>query len=149
MKKGHKLDNKSRKEILKGKMDKYTLPRDSKGHIIWIGPVNKTGCGQFGFSRSNNTMTAIQGAWELANKKKCKLIHTCDRLDCVAVEHLAKFVGLIPLVSINNTNKKLNDNKVRAIRRSKKSNKYLAKKYGVTRESISKIKRRISWKHVK
>jgi len=47
-----------------------------------------------------------------------------------------------------NHNAKLNDDKIRAIRKSKLKNIPLARKYSVTRQLISMIKRCKIWKHV-
>ena len=46
-------------------------------------------------------------------------------------------------------NRKLTEEKVMAILNDSRSNRQLAKLYGVSHETIGKIKRRESWKHLR
>lgn len=45
--------------------------------------------------------------------------------------------------------KKLNEEKVMAILADNRSNRQIAKTYGVSHETIGKIKRRESWRHIR
>jgi hypothetical protein len=49
---------------------------------------------------------------------------------------------------VKNSNAKLTEAQVLAVRASNATGTFLAAKYGVTKEMISQIKRRKTWKHI-
>jgi len=86
------------------------------------------------------------------------IMHTCDKRDCINITHLkmgSAEDNRLDMIAkgrgVKGTQQhlaKLNDNKVKKILESNKSNIFLAKQYNVTTTTIRGIKNRYTWKHV-
>jgi hypothetical protein len=129
----------------------------------WKGAVASHGYGSMAIS-----LMAHRVAWGIAHgsvpTKNIHVLHKCDDPLCVNPSHLflgshqdnmldkeAKGRGNHPFGS-NHGRAKLTENLVKEIwkdRQNGKSQRFLARKYGVARSGIRQILRGISWKHVK
>ena len=117
--------------------------------------------GQGSFKFEGKTFGAHRFAWELVKGPiphgMC-VLHKCDVPKCVNPDHL--FIGT-QVENIQDRDKKerqargekvtvskLTAEQVLAIRADRRSDKAIADDYGVFFTAISKIKRRITWKHI-
>ena len=117
----------------------------------------------YGAVRAPRQRQAHRAAWELVNSRITPDIcvcHHCDNPLCVNPRHL--FLGTYAENNADRTAKgrtarqkgaahgqaKLTDSDVRAIRRDRRVQRIIADKYGVSQMVISKIKRRLAWRHV-
>lgn len=104
-------------------------------------------------------------SWEIHNgpiPEGMLVCHKCDNPPCVNPDHL--FLGTILDNNIDKLEKgrhrwgnmrgvehgmsKLNDEKVKAIRKDERPDKVIAKEYGVCRVTVQEIQARKTWKHV-
>jgi hypothetical protein len=128
---------------------------------LWTGYITDHGYGTFSMSRKRGAVQAHRAAWELAFGpigEGLKICHNCDNKKCVNVNHL--FAGTQAANIQDKMNKsrqakgethgmsKLTEADVLAIRASGKSQRALAKEYGVTHPLIGNIKRRENWTHI-
>ena len=148
-----------------------TLLPNENGCMIWVGSKIVSGYGQLcKYREKPRSILAHRFSYQLHhtdfNRKLC-VLHRCDTPSCVAPEHL--FLGTpmdnsndkISKGRANNCNprpgqenpaSKLNDDDVREIKRLLSDGAKgipLAKKFGVTRQTISAIKHNRRWSHVK
>lgn len=134
----------------------------SSGCWEWTGCQDGRGYGLFGIS-SKVKKRAYRYSYELyigEIPKGMSVCHRCDNKLCVNPEHL--FVGthaenMADMVAKGRSARglgerharaKLTKDDVREIRSSDKSDRALAKKYGVCGRTIWQVKKRISWKEV-
>ena len=131
---------------------------------IYEGPIATGGYGTFNAGGTNNTVSAHRYAWKLEHgpiPKGVHVLHSCDRPPCV--RHLRLGTRSENSRDMyerrrypvrrgeNATSAKLTAEKVRVIRErhdAGESQTVLAKKFGVTSESIHAAVRYKSWKHV-
>lgn len=113
-------------------------------------------------------MLAHRAAWALKNgviPKGLDVCHHCDNPACVRPSHL--FIGTVTDNMLDcskkgrhkgsngkcrgekNKNAKLNDKKIRAIRKRKEPASALTDEYGVSISLINAVRRREVWRHVK
>lgn len=135
---------------------------------LWTGARLKTGYGKF---------TVAHQTWDYAHRVAYRLIHgdilpgrvimhTCDNPSCVNPAHLRMGTAMDNVQDkiakgrdtvgdhkgVRNAKAKLNDDKVRLIRKRLTEGEtcaQLAREYGVTKESIWSIKVGETWKHVR
>jgi hypothetical protein len=84
--------------------------------------------------------------------------HLCGVNECCSPDHLEegtqkqnmadKLIHGTHICGEKIWNAKLTGNDIRAIRQDPRSNREIAKSYGVDRTTVSAIKRRIDWKHI-
>ena len=129
---------------------------------LWTGALNTKGYGWISRTRKLGPTRAHRLSYEMyvGHIPKGKLVlHRCDVKECVNPAHL--FVGT-PADNTNDMIRKARQVKgekaswskitvrdVKAIRASKEDQETLAARYGLCQQSISLIKRRINWSHVK
>lgn len=131
----------------------------------WTGSTNEHGYGAF-HNKLYSTRAAHRIAWQLFNKATIPggmdCCHRCDNPPCCNPGHL--FIGthkenMLDAVAKGRTKKgvhgerhgrsKLSEVHVREILASRGvSKKALARKFGVSRETIEDITRRRSWRHI-
>lgn len=131
------------------------------GCIEWTGAKVSKGYGSM--KAGPTTIGTHRYAWELANGKIPKglfVLHKCDNRACCNPEHL--WIGTnadnvadmdqkgrrADTRGMNHPQRKLNEDQVISIRSDERSNPQIASEYGVTKELISQIKRRVCWKHL-
>ena len=129
------------------------------GCWYWTGATFNTGYGKIGFRDKQLTthrLSYIINNGEIING--LQVLHSCDNRLCVNPNHL--FLGTIQdnmkdMVLKGRQNKakgenhghaKLTNSQVYEIRNFKGNQKDIAKKYGVTQQTISKIKNQITYK---
>lgn len=129
----------------------------------WCGRRNKYGRGIFDCTNKQKGLLAPRLVWLLTTGKdpgRWNVLHKCDHPWCCNPAHLwlgTQRANVIDMIQkgrkwIASGEKhgraKLSEAKVRAIRRSKKTNVALAAKYDVSDLLISMVKRRLIWKLV-
>lgn len=132
----------------------------------WQASLTPKGYGQIARGRGRSPAAAHRVAWELTNGPipgGQVLCHKCDNTKCCNPNHL--FIGTQKdnmadaarkgrisrahqLKGEDHNQAKLTEDDVRAIRASDKSQKELAREYGVAKGTISFIVNRQTWKHV-
>lgn len=116
--------------------------------------------------RGSRSLRAHRVSYELAYgpiPDGLDVLHRCDNPPCVRPDHL--FLGTQldnmrdmhrkgrqgpprDIVGVKNINAKLAEADVVAILLSKEPSPVLAARYGVTKECIGHVRRRVTWKHV-
>lgn len=148
----------------------YT-PEPSCGCWLWLGNTGWTGYGAFRIDPKSNSIPAHRASWKLHRgdiPSGLFVCHTCDNRACVNPDHL--FLGT-PSENMQDASRKGRMNwkagEVRALRKGedhpasklKKSDVLdirsssllgteLADKYGVSNNTISRIRRGLIWRHV-
>jgi HNH endonuclease len=130
------------------------------GCMLWTGFHNRYGYGIV--KRGGKNFRVHRLAWEFFNKRPIPegycICHSCDTRDCINPEHF--FLGTKAdnnrdrwgkgrmgniLRGEKHQNSKVTWKNVRAIRKSKDSQRSLAKKYGISKTEIGRIKRMEYW----
>lgn len=135
------------------------IPEPNSGCWIWLGGTRANSGGLLYARHSRNDGSSINGhrfAWEIHHGKipeSLNVCHHCDNTLCVNPDHL--FIGtqkdnMQDCVAKGRTNKrrgeekgtlaKLTNEQAEAIRNSWKSQSELAREFGVTQPTISRIK---------
>ena len=127
----------------------------------WTGCGVRAGYGQFWFKgkmRLAHRLSAYFAGIITGLQDERHVMHTCDNPSCVRPDHLIagtnkdnhkdKAVKGRAAKGERNSKAKLTANKVRAIRADNRSQRELAKVYGVSQVAIGKIKRRQHWRHI-
>ena len=137
------------------------------GCIEWEGATTPRGYGKFTRKVGHRKYKTIAAHRDVYEKnvgpipEGMVIRHSCDNPRCINIDHL--LIGTQkenvkdredrkrgnPPTGTRNTNAKLDDDKVRAIRlRSDESVSKLAKEFGVTRRVIYLVIKRDAWSHV-
>lgn len=151
-----------RRFSLRERIEHYSAPNPDTGCRLWTGGLFRaTGYGRLTWER--RSQLAHRLAWEVANgpiPEGLLVCHKCDVPACVNPDHL--FLGTnadnmadrdakgrhTPLVGIRHNLAKLDEAAVLAIRADTRSHAVVARQYGVTLFTISKIRLRKIWKHI-
>jgi len=155
---------------------KYVSKPSSTTCWLWTGGLYRHGYGHFK-CRGNADYYAHRFSWELHNKSdiipngNSKILHTCDVRNCVNPEHLVLGTQADNMQDMYAKGRdykgprywlhrrqgeghplvQLTDQSVRDIRRraaAGETQQKLADEYNVTQAHISKIVRRVTWKHI-
>lgn len=146
-------------------LDHLWIPEPNSGCWIWLGRV-EIRRGQYRYGRvkiNRKHYMAHRVFWEQKNGQipdGMFVLHRCDNMPCVNPDHL--FLGTqadnqADMVSKGRSHKRpgekhpgaiLTAKKVLAIRADSRTNKEIAKKYGVSKSAITLIKKRKRWSHI-
>jgi len=137
--------------------------KDESGCWLWTGAKMRWGYANFKIDGKYFRVHRL--AWELVKGEIPEglfVLHSCDVRHCVNPAHLflgtqadnvddmikkgRNYTGVH--AGVKNSNAKLTDDQVRAIRIDKRSQREIAKDYGVGRSTISMVKTS-AWGHVK
>jgi hypothetical protein len=156
----------------KERFDENWIPEPNSGCWLWVGTLfSKTGYGSFRHDRKR-AMGAHRAAWLIYQGEippSIQVCHHCDNRLCVNPSHL--FLGTAKDNMADASRKgrmnwksdappralrrgedhhatPLKENDVIVIRESELSGSALARIYGVAPISISRIRRRLTWRHV-
>jgi hypothetical protein len=134
-------------------------PEPNSGCWLWIGCINKYGYGMIG--NLSGARTAHRAAWELYRgviPPGLFVLHKCDVRCCVNPDHLrlgTPAENSADMVSRQRQKRgeshgmsKLTIRKISDIRKDPRTQKAIAKDYGVDQTLIGLIKRRKIWAHV-
>jgi hypothetical protein len=127
---------------------------------IWTGPLEKTGYARFWVERRNQFVHRF--SYEVTNghigDSKRLVMHKCDNRACANPGHLTLGTHLDnsrdavtkdrQAYGERTSRSKLTNQQVREIRASVDSGVVLAKRYGVSKTTISCVRLRHGWKHV-
>ncbi len=150
-------------------MDKKTITRfwskveKTDGCWLWTGCIKRDGYGKVRISQ--RSFIAHRVSWELsfgAIPDFLHVLHRCDNPACVRPEHL--FLGTqrdnvadmdakgrrgeVNMRGERHPQARLTEADVRLIRSSLEHRSVLARRFGVTGQAITDVRRRKSWKHV-
>ena len=146
-------------QITQDFLDINSIPIPESGCILWLGRYSPQGYGVVSIKGAPKGVHRI--VWELSYGPipyKAHVCHKCDVTACINIKHL--FIGTASKNAKDAVEKgklprgtqhccaKLSEKDVIAIRLDKRSQEKIAKAYGVKQMAISKIKRRITWKHI-
>lgn len=150
----------NRKETIADRIMRCSIPEPNSGCWIWMAALSKSGHGHLHYRRQWQG-----GAHRASYEAFCGKIppglwvcHRCNTPACVNPEHL--YLGTV----VENTNDRMKagtsmrgerhhdtpftEKDVIAIRQSPESGASLARRLGVSRQAINKIKARKTWAHV-
>lgn len=152
-----------KKQPLKERFLSHVIPEPNSGCWLWMSALFKHGYGKFGFN--DRADYAHRVAWLIFKGPihwGALVLHDCDTKPCVNPDHLhlgdhalnaleASQRGRLPYRDHRgaaNSNARLDEVDVRFIRADPSSQENIARRYGITQNMVSKIKRRESWAHV-
>lgn len=126
--------------------------RAASGCLLWIGSKNRAGYGWIGINRKCRYTHRV--AYALVNggiPPGLLVLHKCDVPACVEPSHL--FTGTardnaMDAAKKGRLAKKLTEQQVVEILRSKKRGHELARQFGVNASLICRIRKRTRWQHV-
>jgi len=140
------------------------IPEPNSGCWLWMGMLKDTGYGHFCFKQK--TVRAHRASWEIYNgaiPDGLHVLHRCDNRSCVNPEHL--FLGthqdnmrdchekgraIGPQGEAAHLAKLTTDDvlAIRAMPYDRRTLSTLSRQYGVSTQTIHKIIKRKTWKHV-
>jgi hypothetical protein len=132
---------------------------DVTGCHVWTGTPNHNGYGRIGINYKDYLAHRLSYEVQVGPIPENMFVcHKCDNRLCINPEHL--FIGTLQDNHADMVAKKrhqigerqwrsrLTEEDVRQIRAAEGTHGEIASRYGVSRETISVIKRRVNWKHV-
>lgn len=143
-----------------------TAPTDSEGCWDWAGPTDHHGYGLYECrnKRHRGLFLAHRVSWAIFNGEslpppEVKIRHTCDRPICVQPAHLLPGTQADNVADMNRRgrqrwgelrgeqhgNAKLTAGAVLAIRASALTSRRLARLYGVSEETVRRVRNRKGW----
>lgn len=137
------------------------MPEPNSGCWLWLACVsNRTGYGKFGLAKDDE-VGAHRASWRLYRGDiplGMVVMHKCDVRICVNPDHLKlgtqadniadKMAKGREARGTRVCTAKLTDDLVRKIRADPRTLDVISSEYGMDRNHIWRIRRRISWKHV-
>ena len=142
------------------RFENHIFMEPMSGCWLWMAAISKKNYALFTVQRGIKQL-GHRASWEIYKgpiPKGMKVLHKCDTPPCVNPEHL--FLGTMADNTHDACNKgrmgpgekdgnaKLTNQKVIEIRKDGRNQSAIAKDYGITRQNISSIKCRKSWKHI-
>lgn len=144
------------------RLDFYSIPEPNSGCVLWTGATNAAGYGII--NHQNRPHLAHRLSWQIANgpiPEALAALHKCDVRACINPDHI--FLGTRadnnadmvakkrnkPCRGEQQGNAKLSVDEVRLIRSSPGLQREIAAQYAITQVTVSAIKLRKSWAHVK
>lgn len=140
---------------LKDRLSNHSMPEPNSGCLLWLGCIDDQGYGRLG------KRLAHRLSWEAHRgpiPRGLMACHKCDVPGCINPDHIflgthadnmadkgAK--GRVPRGE-GQTNAKLNDGLVLAIRADMRPSRKIAAEYGIARSLVSMIKTGRRWSHV-
>jgi HNH endonuclease len=141
-------------------IERRTIPEPNSGCLLWCGSFRKNGYGQF-FPKKGVSMLAHRASWELQNgpiPTGLSILHKCDVPACVEPSHLfpgTQADNMADMVKkgrstqgARHPNARTSESKVREIAAAVGSYREISIRFGVTRDIVSHIKQRRTWKHL-
>lgn len=141
------------------------IPEPNSGCWIWLYAIGTNGYGAINIR--GKTRAAHRVAYEVATStivpREIDVCHSCDVRVCINPDHLfagtrldnmqdciakGRFKPLVPMSGDDSPNSKLSSDQVLAIRADRRSNRSLARAYGVDRITIASIRLRKTWRHI-
>ncbi len=143
-----------------------SIPEPNSGCFLWLAATSEKN-GYAAVNIGRKTRRAHRVAYELANRetvpKGIDVCHKCDVRSCINPDHLflgtrldnmrdcvnkGRFKPLEPLSGEASPNSKLTDQDVIAIRADTRSQRAIARAYGVDKGTIAAIIQRRTWRHL-
>lgn len=132
--------------------------RTKNGCLVWQHSKIWSGYGRCSFNGNNNLRAHRVSFFITYGYMPEMVLHKCDNPPCIEPDHLFEGSQLENMRDCKKKNRdakgekqgssKLTVDKIRSIRKSKKTLHELADKYGVAFQTIGKIKRHQRWSHV-
>ena len=145
---------------IKMRLKEKTIPITESGCLIWIGAVGKSGYGTIGHKgRTKKVHRLAYQEYKGVIPQGMHVLHKCDIPCCVNADHLFLGTNNDNIKDRNTKNRsakgekiatsKLTESKVREILKDNDIHQNIASKHGVTRSTISHIKRGSTWRHIR
>jgi hypothetical protein len=139
-----------------------SIPEPNSGCFLWLKSLSSDGYGNA--TVNGRWQSAHRLAWEAANgpvPPDMIVCHKCDVPSCVNPQHL--WLGTHGANARDRDNKnrtsrmpgevnplsKIKEHQVHAIRADRRHRKEIAAEYGLSVSQISRIRRRVLWRHVR
>ena len=141
------------------------IPEPNSGCWLWLGPYVTRGYGMLNLGKRRHRIYAHRQMLILAQPTSDTTLHACHRCDvpsCINPDHLfwgtqadnirdAKTKGRIsapPVSSPGMKSYKLSEEQAREIRASTGSTKIVAARYGVSTQTVRRVRSGDSWRHL-
>ena len=128
--------------------------------LIWTGAINSSGYGSFWYKGHVENSARVAFELFVGSIGKLHVLHKCDRRACVNPKHL--FLGTnaenvadrvvknrsADMKGEKNPRCRLTKRQVISIRNSKEKQLIICAKYGIHRNTITRIKSKSLWRHI-
>ena len=143
------------------RFEHYNLPEPNSGCWLWIGTYDHWGYGVLNVGPKKRKAHQISHELFKGPSRGLHVLHQCDLPCCVNPDHLYLGTdqdnandrvrrGRQPdHVGTTNPNAVLTEKQVLAIRTDSRPQQAVANDYSISIHSVSAIKRRLNWKHLK
>lgn len=134
----------------------YSSRRARNGCLLWMGQTSSTGHGRMWWQGRLQSVSRL--SFQEARgpiPRGAKVLHRCRSARCIEPKHLFAASQAVLSARIrrrkgeDNGNNKLTNREVRAIRAAKSSQREIAEEFEVSRTTVSLIRRRKTWAHLR